>query len=80
MFRENSHFGLIKSEYLNDNGLDNSGNRILDENARVVFTKQPETVAIQDATEETRNGTDTVKLPACVVDNLGKYSCSLYNM
>ena len=71
---------MMISEYLNDNGLDNGGNIILDEDARVVFTKQPETVAIQDATDATRNGTDNVKLPTCMVDNLGNLSSSLYNM
>ena len=56
------------SEYLNDNGLDGS-NRMLDENARVVFAT-PEVAP--DATEETTNGADTVKLPR-MVDNLGKF-------
>ena len=55
------------SEYLNDNGVD-GGNRILDENARVVLAT-PEVAP--DATEDTTTGADTIKLPR-LADNLGK--------
>ena len=57
---------MMISEYLNDNGLD-GGNRIVDENERVVFAT-PEVTP--DPTEETTNEGDTANLPR-MVDNLG---------